>query len=96
MLNTEKVLWDASNKEGNVETQANFLGTLRNENNHLLTQPTEGWCCLPNCWFLSLTQRLTETRPAISLIRQIPQPPVGDMTVTSILQVRKVLLREVK
>lgn len=74
MLNTEKVLSETSNKEGNVETRPNFLGTLRNENNHLLAQPTEGWCCLPNCWFLSLTQRLTETRPAMSLTPKSPNP----------------------
>lgn len=32
MLNTEKVLSDANDNEGNVETGANFLGTPRNEN----------------------------------------------------------------
>lgn len=55
MLNTEKVLTNANGPT--------IEGDFPKENNLLLAQPTEGWCCQhPKYWFLSPKQKLTETR----------------------------------
>lgn len=94
VLNTKKMLTD-------VETWANYLETFRSENNHLSTHPTEGWCCQhPKYWFLSPMQKSTETRTSrgqkINFYDTYRVSHFRSIIVTSVVQIRKLPLREVK